>query len=166
MADSGETADAVDTGEAKQHARPKADRVSALEATVEQLTGLVESMAGQLAQPMAPSKLSTATSPTQQLARATEVQEFRKHIYDREHPRAPAVGLGDGDIVQLKEDCERGGRYRKGLNLLPEQPLPLGVIQTFLYVHKNGFRKYKVEFYQAGTDGCTEDELELVSKAS
>lgn len=128
---------------------------------VNNLTKLVQD---KLEQPQAPAQLPMAEREEDVLTRfqiRQGQQRDERQGFDLRFPQAAATGLQPKTVVRVKEGTEKATLIRAGLKLLPEMPLPLGVVKRFLYVTKGGQRKHLVFFKGLGDDGFLEGELEV-----
>lgn len=117
-------------------------------------------------------KLPRAKDPDKELSEFTGLRdsELAQHsrTVDLQNPRAGLTGLQPQDIVLLKKESDLYQRLEAGFNKRNE-PLPeaiYGVVRKFMYIKRNGQRKYLVHFQGIGADGCLEGEIELVKPAA
>ena len=165
MANSGD-AIKVDTGEAKADRTGQAERLGLVEdqlskvvLAVDTIVDKVDKLFSQMGE-VRRNQLSTAVNPEVILDQTSDVVELRRQV-------GQAVDTSQfqvDDIVQIADGTEYAERVRVGLQLGPDDELPLGIVLNRLYKHKNGKWKYKVHFKILGRDGCLEDEIVLISR--
>lgn len=166
MADTGEVT--TDSGDSKKPSRLEAVE-SAIEAMASAL-GTISNQVSDLAR-MNPGQLRRAESPEAMLQADPTGKEAQRSrmVKDYLNPRGPLDNFQPEDVVSVKpgSDLEKTMRTATspgGSLKYPENTdLPLGQILTYMYTARNGHPKYKVHFKGWGQDGCTQDNLELLS---
>jgi hypothetical protein len=131
---------------------PPQDELAELRNQISELTSIVQTLAG----PRQDRTLPLASTPESLIQKAHERGTARVNT-DLRFPDAGLHGPQEDDVIQLKEGTGVYGRYTD-----KNGDVPKGVIRGFMYVKRNGLRKYKIHFPGVGEDGLTEDEFEVV----
>jgi hypothetical protein len=132
-------------------ASPEGD-LAEIKNQISELTSIVQA----LADPRRERMLPLASTPESLIKKAQERGTARVNT-DLRFPDAGLHGPREDDVVRLREGTDVYGRYTDKNGNVPD-----GVIRGFMYVKRNGLRKYKVHFEGVGEDGLTEDQFEVV----
>ncbi len=148
-------------------------RIDAVEGALASIADAVSGIAAQLGElsraQSAPARLPLTDSPEARLNRdPRDEAERTRRVYDFKNPRGPLDNLRPDDVVEPVAGSEFDGRVRSALHLGEDDVAPLGTILTYMFTTRDragkpGQPKYKVYFKGYGQDGCTHDQLRLVS---
>ena len=158
-----------DIGDSKP--KTQAQRIDAVEDALASIADAVSGIATQVGDlsraAAAPAQMSRTESPEARMNRGGELDQTRR-VQDFLNPRGPLDNLQPDDVVVPVKGSEMDLRVRNALNLTEDDLEPLGTVLTYMFTTraKNGKPcqpKYKVYFKGYGQDGCTHEQLRLVS---
>lgn len=167
--DNGEPIVDGDIGDSK----PKNDseRIGAVEDALASIANAVAGIASQVgaltSAASSPARMSLTESPEARMNRDGELEQTRR-VHDFLNPRGPLDNLRPDDIVVPVKGSEMDSRVRNALGLTEDDLEPLGTVLTYMFTTRDrpgrkGQPKYKVYFKGYGQDGCTHEQLRLVS---